>query len=213
MYKAIIFDLDGTLTDTLRDLYDSVNYALRKMGFPERTMDEVRNFVGNGIHRLIERAVPKDTSEEVLEMCFAHFREHYVVHCQDHTCLYPGIDTLLKELHERGIKLAIVSNKLQAGVDELYATYFQNTVNIAIGEQEGLRRKPSPDMIEFVLKKLGINKEEALYVGDSEVDIATANNAGLPCISVLWGFRHREELTKAGATSFISHPHELLELL
>ena len=213
MYKAIIFDLDGTLTDTLRDLYDSVNYALRKMGFPERTMDEVRNFVGNGIHRLIERAVPKDTSEEVLEMCFANFREHYVVHCQDHTCLYLGIDTLLKELHERGIKLAIVSNKLQAGVDELYATYFQDTVNIAIGEQEGLRRKPSPDMIEFVLKKLGINKEEALYVGDSEVDIATANNAGLPCISVLWGFRHREELTKAGATSFISHPHELLELL
>ena len=213
MIHSIIFDLDGTLTDTLQDLANSVNYALRKMNWRERSLDEVRRFVGNGVRKLVQRAVPENTSEAEYESCFALFRQHYILHCQDNTRLYPGVREMLQEVHRRGYKTAIVSNKLQAGVDELYETFFRDVVDVAIGQREGVALKPAPDMVELALNQLGASKEETVYVGDSEVDVQTARNAGLRCISCLWGFRDREQLEAAGATQFISHPKELLSII
>ena len=212
-YKAIIFDLDGTLTDTLEDLFLSVNYALRSCGLPERQLDEVRRFVGNGVRKLIERAVPKGTKSTMTEKCFVAFREHYVIHCQDHTCLYPGVATLLMTLHAKGYRMAVVSNKLQTGVDELARTFFKGVIDVAIGEQPGIPRKPEPDMVKKALEQLGVSKEEAVYVGDSDVDLQTASNAGLPCISVLWGFRSRDFLVAHGATVFAENPQDVLKLV
>ena len=211
--RAVIFDLDGTLTDTLQDLCDSTNYALRQMGWPERSLAEVRCFVGNGVRKLIERAVPEFISNKDFEQCFSIFQAYYLEHCQDTTCLYEGVAEMLCDIHSQGYKTAIVSNKLQAGVDELYQAYFRDVVDVAIGEREGVRRKPAPDMVCLALRELGMNKDEAVYVGDSEVDVETARNSGLPCISVLWGFRDRDQLVEAGATTFIHHPRELLEIL
>ena len=211
--RAVIFDLDGTLTDTLQDLCNSTNYALRQMGWRERSLGEVRRFVGNGVRKLIERAVPEGISEADSEHCFSIFQQHYLLHCQDTTCLYDGVAEMLRDVHTAGLRTAIVSNKLQAGVDELYQTFFHDVVDVAIGEREGIRRKPAPDMVELALQELGVDKFEAVYVGDSEVDVRTALNSGLPCISVLWGFRDRDELQEAGATLFINHPRELLEIL
>lgn len=211
--KAVIFDLDGTLTDTLLDLALSTNYALRESGMPERTLDEIRQFVGNGVRNLIKRAVPKDTDEEVLEKVFLIFKSHYVVHCQDNTQLYEGIPHLLKQLRENDIRMAIVSNKLQAGVDELYNAWFSDTVEVAIGEHDGVLRKPAPDMVFEALRKLGVHSQEAIYVGDSDVDIETARNAGLPCVSVLWGFRDRDFLVDHGATMFASNPIDIISYL
>lgn len=212
-YKAIIFDLDGTLTDTLEDLFLSVNYALRSCGLPERGKDEVRRFVGNGVRKLIERAVPKETGSKILERCFEVFRAHYVIHCQDHTCLYPGVASLLTTLHAKGYKMAVVSNKLQSGVDELALTFFNGVIDVAIGEQPGIPRKPAPDMVEAALTRLGVTREEAVYVGDSDVDLQTAANAGLPCISVLWGFRSRDFLVAHGATTLVKSPQDVLSFV
>lgn len=212
-YKAIIFDLDGTLTDTLFDLKESTNYALRYMEWPERTLEEVRSFVGNGVRRLMEQAVPSDAEELEFDECFSVFQEHYVKHCQDHTSLYPGIAELLAELKSRGYKMAIVSNKLQRGVDELYKTFFDGLIDVAIGERKGVRRKPMPDMVELALRELGVDAHDAVYVGDSEVDMATARNAGLPCITVLWGFRDRDYLKEIGAFQMVEKPEEILSLV
>ncbi len=213
MIKAVIFDLDGTLTDTLQDLGNSVNYALRRMEWPERSLSEVRQFVGNGVRRLVERAVPQGAGEADVETCFSIFQKHYLVHCQDNTRLYPGVAGMLREVRSRGFRTAIVSNKLQAGVDELYQTYFRDVIDVAIGEREGLRRKPAADMVELALEHLAVSRKEAIYVGDSEVDVQMARNAGLPCVAVLWGFRDRDRLVEAGATTFISHPDQLLPLI
>lgn len=212
-YKAIIFDLDGTLTDTLEDLFLSTNYALRSCGLPERQLDEVRRFVGNGVRTLIERAVPEDTDSTVLERCFDAFRSHYVIHCQDHTQLYPGVATLLTALHAKGYRMAVVSNKMQAGVTELARTFFLGVIDVAIGEQPGIPRKPKPDMVLAALAELGVAPSEAVYVGDSDVDLQTAANAGLPCISVLWGFRTREFLIANGATVIADKPQDILSLV
>ena len=212
-YKAIIFDLDGTLTDTLEDLCLSTNYALSSCGLPERHPDEVRRFVGNGVRKLIERAVPADTEPAMLEWCFDAFRSHYIIHCQDHTQLYPGIASLLTALHAKGYRMAVVSNKMQSGVTELARLFFQGVIDVAIGEQPGIPRKPAPDMVQAALAGLGVTTEEAVYVGDSDVDLQTAANAGLPCISVLWGFRTREFLIAHGATVFAEHPQDILSLV
>ena len=213
MIDTIVFDLDGTLTDTLQDLANSVNYALHQMGWPERTLDEIRCFVGNGVHKLIERAVPECVSGDLLEQCFKCFQTHYLVHCQDTTCLYPGVAEMLQGVHEAGFRTAIVSNKLQAGVDELYAAYFTGVVDVAIGQRKGVPLKPAPDMVSLALEALGAAPENAVYVGDSEVDVQTARNSGLPCISVLWGFRDKRQLVEAGATHFIQSPSELLGVI
>lgn len=212
MMRAVIFDLDGTLLDTLEDLKDSLNVVLDKKHLPERTLEEVRQFVGNGIHNLIERAVPEGTSGEVVEQIFLDFRKHYLAHCQDKTCAYPGIPELLEELERRGVSMAIVSNKADAAVKELAKTYFPK-VKVAIGEREGIARKPAPDSVFEAMRSLGAAGGETLYVGDSDVDIATAENAGLPCVSVTWGFRKEEFLRSLNPAYVIHQPGELLELL
>lgn len=211
--KAIIFDLDGTLMDTLEDLWLSTNHALKACGMPLRSEDEVRQFVGNGIGQLIRRAVPQGTSDAEVEHCLDIFRRHYVVHCQEHTRLYPGIDDMLKELKQQGVAMAIVSNKLQKGVSELAAHWFSHTISVAIGERDGIRRKPAPDMVDLAIAELGVQREDCIYVGDSDVDLATAQNAGIPCVSVLWGFRDRDFLLAHGATTFAEHPREIPDMI
>lgn len=211
--KAVVFDLDGTLLDTLDDLANATNWALRWNGLPERTLDEVRQFVGNGVQRLIRRAVPEGTSEEVFAKTFSDFKDYYVVHCQEKTRLYDGVPEMLKALRSQGYRLAIVSNKLQAGVDELYERYFKDTVEVAVGECPEVNRKPAPDMVVAALAALGVTADEAVYVGDSDVDLQTARNSGLPCISVLWGFRDRPFLEAHGATCFAEKPCDVMKFI
>lgn len=210
-YKAAIFDLDGTLMDSLQDLWISVNHALGQMGFPTRSIDEVRQFVGNGVGKLVQRAVPEGTSDALTEQCLQFFKQHYVEHCREHTAPYEGIIPLLQTLHQQGTRTAIVSNKLQSGVDELVDEHFRGLIDTAIGEREGVRRKPAPDMVDLAVRQLGMEKADCLYMGDSDVDVQTAMNAGLDCVAVLWGFRSRDVLLQAGATQFVHHPAELLE--
>ena len=213
MYSTYIFDLDGTLLDTLTDLAASCNYALRTHGLPEHSIDDVRRFVGNGVRKLMERAIPDGDANPDFEATFATFREHYMVHSLDTTKPYPGIMDALAELKARGCRLAVVSNKMMAATVELCKYFFPETIEVAIGENEaeGIRKKPAPDTVFAALKQLGVSGDNAVYVGDSDVDLATARNSGLPCISVLWGFRDREFLLDHGATTFITSPKELLD--
>ena len=212
MYKTFIFDLDGTLLDTIGDLAASVNYALRTNGMPEHSTDDVRRFVGNGVRLLMERAVPNGAANPLFDDAFADFRQHYMVHSLDTTRPYDGIPETLAELKSRGCRLAVVSNKFMSATQELIRHFFPDTIEVAIGEHEaeGIRKKPAPDTVIAALKALGVGKEDAVYVGDSDVDILTARNSGLPCISVLWGFRDRDFLIQHGAKTLISAPHELL---
>lgn len=206
----VIFDLDGTLLDTLGDLAASTNYALRAEGLPERTLDEVRRFVGNGVRLLMERAVPGGAAHPRFELLLATFKRHYVDHCLDRTAPYAGVDAMLRALKARGHRIAIVSNKLQSGVTALYETFFRDTVEVAVGERPEVRRKPAPDMVRQALCELGCASDNALYVGDSDVDVATARAAGVPCISVLWGFRDRDFLIRHGATCFADCPADVV---
>ncbi len=210
---TVVFDLDGTLLDTLTDLAAAVNYALNEYGLPTRSLDEVRRFVGNGVRLLMERAVPEGAAHPRFDEIFAAFKAYYVVHCREHTRPYDGIEAMLHALRARGYRLAIVSNKLQKGVDELYEAFFAPTVQVAVGERPGLCRKPAPDMVQLALEALGAIPEEAVYVGDSEVDVATARAAGLPCIAVLWGFRSRDVLLASGAETLAARPEEIPALL
>ena len=212
-YDGVIFDLDGTLLNTLEDLMDSVNYGLKAYHMPERSLEEIRCFVGNGVERLIELAVPEGTGDLEREKVFAQFKAHYKIHCNDKTGLYPGVEELLARLKEEGFAMAIVSNKLQEGVDALNEQYFDRYVETAIGAREGIRKKPAPDTVMEALRILDLPKERVVYVGDSEVDIATAQNVGMDCITVAWGFRTRKEQEKAGAKVFVERPEEIVELL
>ena len=211
-YSTYIFDLDGTLLNTLGDLAASVNYALRTHGMPEHSIDDVRRFVGNGVRLLMERAIPDGEANPDFEATFAMFRQHYMQHSLDTTKPYEGIPETLAELKARGCHLAVVSNKMMAATQELIRHFFPDTISVAIGENEaaGIRKKPAPDTVFAALQQLGMGKENAVYVGDSDVDIQTAANSGLPCISVLWGFRDKDFLIKHGAKTFISAPSELL---
>lgn len=209
---TVIFDLDGTLLDTLEDLKTSVNYALAACGMPLRTLNEIRQFVGNGVRNLMIRAVPGGEEDPALERAFEIFKQHYGAHCDDATKAYDGIPELLQALKDAGYALAIVSNKIDPAVKDLNSRYFPQ-VDVAIGDQEGLARKPEPDSVFLALRRLGRKKEEAVYVGDSDVDLMTARNAGLPCISVLWGFRDRGFLTEHGAKIFVEEPMEILQVL
>ncbi len=211
-YQTFIFDLDGTLLDTLGDLAASVNHALRAHGMPEHTIDDVRRFVGNGVRLLMERAVPDGADNPDFEATFATFRQYYMQHSLDTTRPYEGIPETLQALKARGCQLAVVSNKMMAATQSLIRHFFPDTISVAIGEHEaeGIRKKPAPDTVLAALRQLGVGKEGAVYVGDSDVDIETARNSGLPCISVLWGFRDRDFLLHHGATTFIAAPSELL---
>ena len=211
-YQTYIFDLDGTLLDTLGDLAASVNYALRTHGMPEHSIDDVRRFVGNGVRKLMQRAVPGGDANPDFEAAFATFRQHYMAHSLDTTLPYEGIPETLAALRQQGCRIAVVSNKMMAATQELCQHFFPDTVEVAIGENEaaGIRKKPAPDTVLAALQQLGVGKESAVYVGDSDVDIETAHNAGLPCISVLWGFRDRDFLLQHGATTFATHPLSLI---
>ena len=210
-YDTFIFDLDGTLLDTLQDLATSVNYALRQHAMPEHSLDDVRRFVGNGVRLLMERAVPEGAQNPHFEAAFSTFRQHYMQHSLDTTRPYDGIPEMLDELKRRGCRVAVVSNKMMAATQELIAHFFPQ-IEVAIGEHEaeGIRKKPAPDTVREALRQLGVTTKNAVYVGDSDVDIETAYNSGLPCISVLWGFRDQDFLLSHGATTLISRPKELL---
>ena len=212
MYKAIVFDLDGTLLDTLDDLADAVNAALRSFSLPTRTLDEVRQFVGNGAAKLVARAAGEKQAERHAAILQA-FRDYYAVHCADKTKPYDGVLTLLSALKSRGVKTAVLSNKPDAAVKALAARYFPNLLLEAAGENEaaGIKRKPAPDALFAVMKRLGVNERETLYVGDSDVDVQTAKNAGVDCVAVTWGFRDEAFLAAHGATKFVRSPLEILE--
>lgn len=223
-YDTYIFDLDGTLLDTLGDLASAVNYALRSHGMPEHSLDAVRRFVGNGVRMLMIRAIPDGELNPQFDDVFKTFREYYMLHSLDTTRPYDGIPEMLSALRRRGCRLAVVSNKFDAATKELCKHFFPDTIEVAVGEHEaeGIRKKPAPDTVIEALSQLGVSSKSqdsfipdnrslnVVYVGDSDVDLETARNAGLPCISVLWGFRDREFLLAHGATSFIISPNEIL---
>ena len=228
MYNVYIFDLDGTLLDTLQDLANSVNYALRQHGMPEHSIDDIRRFVGNGVRLLMERSVPDGARNPQFEDTFAIFRQHYMQHSLDTTRPYDGIPELIHELKNRGCQMAVVSNKMLAATQELVHHFFPD-VPVAIGENEaaGIRKKPAPDTVYEALRLLAVSDSQlaisqeptaisqqptAVYIGDSDVDLATARNSGLPCISVLWGFRDRDFLLAHGATTFAEHPLDILSI-
>ena len=208
-YDTYIFDLDGTLLDSLTDLAISCNYALRINNMPERTIDEVRCFVGNGVKKLMERAIPNGLQNPAFEKTYADFRQHYLVHNLDNTKPYPGIIPLLKRLHSEGKNIAVVSNKFYAATQDLVKHFFCEYITVAIGERENIRKKPAPDTVFEALRQLNASPAGAVYIGDSDVDVMTARNCNIPCISVLWGFRTKEFLIKNGATTFVTAPDEI----
>ena len=212
-YSAVIFDLDGTVLDTLEDLWSSVNYALRLHRMPERTIDEVRRFVGNGIGKLIIRSVSDGAGEDEIKSVLNDFLSYYMEHCDDTTHPYEGVPELLDRLSESGVKCSVLSNKADAAVKALCALHFKGKFISAVGEREGVRRKPQPDGVYAVLEELGVSKEKTVYVGDSEVDVETAKNAGLDMIAVDWGFRDRKILADAGASVIVSSVAELEKYL
>ena len=212
-YDTVIFDLDGTLLNTLEDLADAVNFVMRAHEYPQRTLEEVRHFVGNGIRRLMEQAVPEYVTGSEFEQVFQEFKTYYTEHCQIKTCAYDGIMPLLKELHAEGYAIAIVSNKNHGAVCELNEIYFKEYITVAIGQKDGIRKKPAPDTVMQALKELDKKTDTAIYVGDSEVDFATAENAGMDCALVTWGFRTVEELSEFTPAAFISKPEALLDIL
>lgn len=213
--KIVIFDLDGTLLNTLQDLTDSTNFALNRCDYPQRTLDEVRNFVGNGVLKLIERAVPENTSANDIQNCLEIFKEHYKNNMFNKTAPYSGIIAMLKKLKNDGYKTAVVSNKFDSAVKDLCIKYFGSLIDFSAGENElaGIRKKPAPDTVLKVLKEFNLSSDEAIYVGDSEVDIQTAKNANIDCISVLWGFKNKEFLLNNGAKILISKPDEIFRCL
>lgn len=212
-YKAVLFDMDGTLLDTLEDLCDSTNHALAQMGYPLRGIEEIRRFIGNGAEKQIRRAVPEGTSEGKIMETLAAFRAYYQDHCQIKTKVYDGLLDVLSELKEKGVKMAVVSNKPDAAVKKLSREYFGDRLDYAIGPSDGVRCKPYPDMAEEVLKALGVEKKDAVFVGDSEVDVQTGLNAGLDVIAVSWGFRSRKVVIEAGAKMIADDASELEKLI
>ncbi len=198
-YKAVIFDLDGTLLDTLDDLADAVNYTMREFGFPERSLDEVREFVGNGAKKLIELSMPDASDEVIAAQCLKVFKEYYLPNSKVKTKPYDGIISLLEALRANGYKTAVVTNKPDDAAKETVKHFFGELIDFTVGQVDGVPQKPEPDCVYTALEKLGVSKGEAVFAGDSEVDCITALNAGLDCIGVTWGFRSREVLEEHGA--------------
>lgn len=212
-FDTVIFDLDGTLLNSLEDLCDSTNVALKEMGYPLRTLEEIRTFVGNGVYKLIERAVPEHIKEEDIVHCFHIFEAHYDKNKDHKTKPYLGIIEVLNELKERGYKMAVLSNKYQEAVSVLSVQYFGDLFDVSCGEKEGILIKPSPDGVKEVLKILNSMPQKTVMVGDSDVDIYTAKNAELTSIGVTWGYRKKELLKEVGAEYIIEEPYALLDLL
>lgn len=214
MYETYIFDLDGTLLNTLDDLTDAVNAALTKFDRPTRTVEEVRSFIGNGLVKLIERSLGSEEKNDLFYGVFQAFKLHYREHNRDKTAPYAGVVEVLEKLVESGKKCAVVSNKADDAVQQLVPYYFGDLIFLSVGENEaaGVRRKPCPDALLKVMDALGANEKTAVYIGDSEVDIETAKNAGLDCISVTWGFKDEAFLLEHGATKVVKKPIELLKI-
>ncbi len=212
-YELIIFDMDGTILNTLDDLTDSLNVVLLEHQYPQRTLSEVRSFVGNGIRLLIERAVPEGLSVPEIDSVHQDFMEYYEKHCAEKTKPYQGVPELIQTLRDRGYRTAVVSNKADQAVQELCVQYFHGLFDIAVGERPGIAKKPAPDSVNQVLQTLNMKQEQAVYVGDSEVDVATARNAGLDGIAVTWGFREPDFLKQQGAVCLVSAPEEILALV
>lgn len=212
-FDTIIFDLDGTLLNTLFDLKESTNFALKKYGYPEKTIDEVRMFVGNGVAKLIERALPDGINNPAYKNCLEDFKKDYKIRMYDHTAPYEGILEMLEKLNAAGIKTAVVSNKFDAAVKELCKKYFGKRIPVAIGESENVKKKPAPDSVLRAMDLLHAKKNKTIYCGDSDVDVQTAKNSGLPCIGVSWGFRDKALLEKEGADYIVNSPNELISLL
>lgn len=211
-YESYIFDLDGTLLNTINDLAASCNYALRMFGMPEHSVDDVRRFVGNGVRLLMTRAIPGGENNPDFDKCYATFRKHYLKHNLDTTAPYPGIMDLIKALKNANRHIAVVSNKFYEATQDLVHHFFGDEIKVAIGERPDIRKKPAPDTVIEALRQLGVSRNTAVYIGDSDVDIDTAKNSGMPCISVLWGFRDKEFLIEHGATTLVSRPEEILDI-
>lgn len=213
MIDTIIFDLDGTLLNTLEDLTDSVNYALEQFDLPPRDISEIRRFVGNGANKLIERAVERRLDDVSTQQCLTTFKVHYRENMNNKTRPYEGVMELIRHLLEKEYRIAIVSNKFDKAVKELNVSYFESLFPVAIGESETVAPKPAPDSAFEALRQLHSDVSRAIYVGDSDVDVQTAKNAGLPCVGVTWGFRDKELLLSEGADEIIDSPMELLSVL
>lgn len=213
MYKAVIFDLDGTLLNTLDDLAASVNFALKDCGYPERTIEEVRAFIGNGVIKLMQRATPDGIGQADFDRCFESFRTHYLKHMFDTTKPYDGILTLLDTLKAAGIKTAVVSNKLHSGVVGLCKDFFGDRLTCAFGVLDESERKPAPANVFKAIKEMQVEAADCVYVGDSEVDVQTANNAGLDCIAVTWGYRDPDVLKMNSPKYMIEKPEEILPIV
>lgn len=215
MIDTVIFDLDGTLLNTLEDLTDSVNHVMRLYGLPEHTIGEIRQYVGNGAAKLVARSVPQGSDHPAYKEMLGAFREYYGAHCEDKTAPYDGVMELLESLSRQGYHMAVVSNKPDRAVRQLCGKMFGGYIDVAVGESPETDKKPAPDMVYRALKALSSDASRAVYVGDSEVDIQTAANVPMACVSVAWGFRTREELTAAGAEAerLITAPRELAPLL
>lgn len=212
-FKTIIFDLDGTLLSTLEDLRDSVNSVLESNGFPTRSLEEIRTFVGNGVGRLMRLAVPETCTDEEVSVYLEAFKQHYSLNMRNKTKPYDGIIELLDRLIQKQYNLAIVSNKFDAAVKELARDYFGDRIPVAIGESPNVKRKPAPDSVFKAVEELGTDLEHAIYVGDSDIDIITAKNAGIPSIGVTWGFRSRKVLEEAGADYIIDRPNAIWQVI
>lgn len=213
MKNTVIFDLDGTILNTLDDLTDAVNFAMAAHGFPIHSAERVRSFVGNGIRKLIERSVPQNCSTEIFEECFTDFCEYYKVHLEDKTAPYDGILNLLKELKKSGVKTAVVTNKADFAAQALCKKMFGDLITLTVGANDNIRHKPYPDGTLKALEALGVKAENAYFVGDSDVDVKTAENAGIDFIGVLWGFRDKAVLEGAGAAVFAQNTEELRGIL
>ncbi len=212
-FDTVIFDLDGTILDTLSDLSDSVNYALAKNALPTRSVEEVRSFVGNGIRLLIERAVPENTDTAIIDNCFNDFKTHYKGNSTNKTKPYDGITEVLNDLKSSGVKLALVSNKADFAVQELMIKYFPGVFHFVTGEKEGVRRKPYPDSVLATMEYLGSDKNNTVYIGDSEVDVETARNCSIPCVAVTWGFRDKTVLSELNPEYIIDDTKDILDIL
>ena len=212
-YTTIVFDCDGTLLDTLTDLRNAVNYVLRAHDLPERSVSEVKAALGNGVAHLMRQSLPDSISEAEFNTCLDEFKAYYGEHLQDYTAPYPGMLDVLDTLRAKGYKLAIVSNKIQEGITPLNKEYFGDRLPVAIGERPGLQRKPAPDMVLQALKELNSSQDESIYIGDSEVDVATAKNSGLLCIGVTWGFRDEQLHKDLGVTHIARKAEDIVTII
>jgi len=212
-YKLALFDLDGTILNTVKDLQLSINHCLDKYNFPNKSEKEVASYMGNGIRRLCELAVPTGTDIKIIDEIFDMFNDYYAVHCNDYTKPYDGIIETVNKIKENGVIVTVISNKADYAVQPLLRNHFNGVFEYGVGLKEGIRKKPHPDSCNEIINKFNIKKNDAVYIGDTEVDIETAKNAGIDCISVSWGFRSKKELEDAGASIIIDNVSDLIRLV